>query len=66
MHTVTADPDEAFKNNSVKLPDGASTFDSGHLDPEETFEYTFEVAGTYRYFCVPHEAVGMRGAVIVE
>jgi plastocyanin len=66
MHTVTADPDEAFKDESVMLPDGASSFHSGNLNPKETFEYTFEVAGTYRYFCVPHEAVGMRGTVVVE
>ena len=66
MHTVTADPEEAFKDESVKLPDGASTFNSGNLDPKDTFEYTFEVAGTYRYFCIPHEAVGMVGTVIVE
>lgn len=66
MHTVTADPEEAFKDESVTLPDGASTFNSGNLDPKATFEHTFEVAGTYRYFCVPHEAVGMTGTVIVE
>jgi plastocyanin len=66
MHTVMADPEEAFKDKSVELPDGASTFNSGNLDPKATFEHTFEVAGTYRYFCVPHEAVGMTGTVIVE
>lgn len=66
MHTVTADPEEAFKDESVTLPDGASTFDSGNMDPGQTFEYTFETPGTYRYFCIPHEAVGMRGTVIVE
>jgi len=66
MHTVTADPDEAIKDGSVMLPDGASTFNSGNMTPEQTFEHTFEVAGTYRYFCIPHEAVGMVGTVIVE
>jgi len=66
MHTVTADPEEAFKDESVKLPEGASTFNSGNMSPDQTFEHTFEVAGTYRYFCIPHEAVGMVGTVIVE
>jgi len=66
MHTVTADPDEAINDESVTLPEEASTFDSGELDPEETFEYTFDVAGTYRYFCIPHEATKMYGTVIVE
>lgn len=66
MHTVTADPDEAFKDKSVQLPNGASTFHSGNLDPTDTFEHTFSVPGTYRYFCIPHEATGMYGTVIVE
>ena len=65
MHTVTADPAEAFKDASVALPDGAETFNSGNLNPSATFEHTFEVPGTYRYFCIPHEAVGMNGTVIV-
>lgn len=66
MHTVTADPEEAVKEKSVQLPEGASTFNSGNMDPDETFEYTFEVPGTYRYFCIPHEPVEMIGTVIVE
>ncbi|WP_263792166.1 cupredoxin domain-containing protein [Salinibacter sp.] len=48
-----------------RLPDGATPFHSGDLEPEATFEYTFETPGRYRYFCVPHEAA-MRGVVIVE
>ncbi|RAW45909.1 halocyanin domain-containing protein [Halorubrum sp. 48-1-W] len=35
-------------------------------DPETTFEHAFEEPGTYRYSSLPHEAIGMRGAVIVE
>lgn len=66
MHTVTADSDEALKAKSVELPEGASPFNSGNLNPEDTFEHTFEVAGTYRYFCIPHEAAGMKGTVIVS
>ncbi|EMA68241.1 halocyanin domain protein [Halorubrum aidingense JCM 13560] len=46
------------------------TFDSGDpVDGEgETFEYTFEDASdgdTFNYLCVPHEAVGMKGAVAI-
>lgn len=66
VHTVTADPEEATLEESVRLPEGASPFDSGNMDPKETFEYTFEVPGTYRYFCIPHEATKMYGTVIVE
>lgn len=66
MHTVTADPDKATLAESVQLPDGAQPFDSGNMDPEATFRHTFEKAGTYRYFCIPHEGVKMRGTVVVK
>jgi plastocyanin len=63
---VTADPGRAFDASRVRLPDGASTFDSGDVAPGEVFEYTFTVAGEYRYICVPHELTGMLGVVMVE
>lgn len=31
-----------------------------------TFEHTFEAAGVSKYACVPHEQMGMKGAVVVE
>lgn len=31
----------------------------------ETYAYTFESSGTYRYVCEPHEIQGMKGAIIV-
>ena len=65
VHTVTADEEEATMDKSVRLPEGADPFHSGNLEPDETFEYTFETPGRYRYFCVPHEAA-MRATVIVE
>lgn len=30
------------------------------------FEYTFDTAGTYLYYCTPHRGLGMKGAVVVE
>jgi plastocyanin len=65
VHTVTADPEKATMDKSVRLPEGAEPFHSGNLEAEETFEYTFETPGRYTYFCVPHEAA-MRATVIVE
>ena len=38
----------------------------GALDSGDTYERTFEVAGRYEYFCVPHEQGGMVGTVVVE
>jgi halocyanin-like protein len=34
-------------------------------DEGNTYEHTFEESGTYRYKCVPHETLGMKGAVYV-
>ena len=33
---------------------------------EDTFEVTFGVAGTYEYFCIPHESQGMKARIVVE
>jgi len=46
------------------------TFDSGETVNEagHTFEHTFEDVSegdTFNYLCVPHEAVGMKGAVAI-
>ncbi len=66
VHTVTGDPDKATLPTSAALPDGAAAFDSGLLEPDQTFEHTFTVPGTYRYFCIPHEGASMVGEVVVE
>jgi len=71
-HTVTAYEDE--------IPDDADYFASGGFGSEqaarddpsggnipggESYEHTFEVLGTYGYFCIPHEGTGMVGTVEV-
>jgi halocyanin-like protein len=40
-------------------------FNSGSTKTSGTYEYTFEEDGIYKYFCVPHKASGMLGAVVV-
>jgi len=35
-------------------------------DPPLTYTHTFTTAGTFEYYCVHHESIGMRGIVIVE
>lgn len=64
-HTVTADPALAKNKESVALPPGAATFNSGDLKPTQTFRYTFTTVGHYRYFCIPHEWMGMIGEIEV-
>jgi len=72
-HTVTAYEDD--------LPEGAEYFATGGFGTEEaardeiadglisggeTFEFTFDQPGTYRYYCIPHEGDGMVGTIVVE
>jgi plastocyanin len=64
-HTVTADPSLAKAKADVALPPAAEPFNSGSLKPGETFRHTFAVPSTYRYFCIPHEQMGMIGEVEV-
>ena len=65
VHTVTADPDLAALPSSAQLPAGAKPFNSGNLEPGAMFRHRFAVPGTYKYFCIPHEAAGMSGTVVV-
>lgn len=66
VHTVTADPRLVATPARVALPAGAEPFHSGDMVPGETFSRRFTVPGVYRYVCLPHEAAGMMGVVIVE
>ena len=60
--TVTWEVEAAA--HSVTSVDGS--FESEILGEGESWAYTFDDAGEYLYFCRPHRAIGMRGAVIVE
>ena len=65
QHTVTDDQSKAANKADAGLPAGAQAWDSGNIDPGKTFERTFTMPGTYKYFCIPHESAGMLGTVIV-
>lgn len=65
-HTATGDPGKAADPANVVLPEGAEPFDSGMLSQGESYSHTFEVPGRYQYVCLPHEAAGMIGEIIVE
>ncbi len=60
-HSVTADP----RLGSAALPQGAKPFASGELQPGESFRQVLPVPGRYRYFCTPHEGIGMTGTITV-
>jgi plastocyanin len=66
VHTVTADPGQATNAQDVELPKGAQRFDSGYLNPTQSYEHTFRTPGTYRYVCTLHEVQRMIGQIIVK
>ena len=65
VHDATDRRDAAVRASDVAYPAGATPFDSGPMQPGQTFSHTFTVPGTYKYICVPHEFGGMTGEVIV-
>ncbi len=66
VHTVTADPRKATNAQDVELPKSAKPFDSGYLNPGQTYRHLFRTPGTYRYVCTLHEVQQMIGQVIVK
>lgn len=66
VHHASSDPSEAVNPADVSNPPGAKPFDSGFLQPGQSFTYTFTAPGTYRYICAPHETSGMTGEVVVK
>lgn len=65
-HTATDDPSKAQQAADASLPPGAQPWDSGTIPPGQNFSHTFETPGTYQYFCIPHESLGMRGTIVVQ
>lgn len=72
-HTVTAyedgisDGDTYFASGSFESERAArDDVTEGLIAPDDGYEHTFERAGTYEYYCVPHESSGMVGTVQVE
>jgi hypothetical protein len=41
-------------------------WNSGNIGPSSSFSFTFDAAGSYPYFCIPHCASGMTGTVVVN
>jgi plastocyanin len=57
------------QNHELRIPEGAKPFNSGLLTndyvPGKVFEWTFTVEGTYDYYSMNHEVLGMVGRIIV-
>ncbi|QCC49230.1 halocyanin domain-containing protein [Halobellus limi] len=55
------------KGGSHNVVHTEGNFESDLVESTDyTFEHTFESEGTYTYSCVPHETLGMKGAVVVD
>lgn len=64
VHTATAY--HPANGKPRRIPVGARPWDSGYLvHPGDRYEVTLTVPGVYDYFCLPHEAAGMAGRIVV-
>jgi plastocyanin len=63
-HTVTAYHPNNFER-LLRIPEGAQSWNSDYLLPNESFSVTLTVEGVYDFFCIPHEHAGMVGRIIV-
>ena len=52
--------------HSLRIPEHATPWDSGLMTTKGAhFDVTFTIEGVYDYFCLPHEADGMVGRIVV-
>ena len=65
VRTVTANPGKAAVAAHVQLPSRAAPFSSGGIAAGLVYRHRFEIPGTYRYVCGPHEDDEVVGTVIV-
>jgi plastocyanin len=65
-HSTTAYEKGNGPASVTRIPENATAWNSGILSEQgATFEQTFEVTGTYDYFCIPHKVLGMIGRIVV-
>ena len=68
--TINVGDSVTWTNNASQTPhtataDGGS-FDSGNLDPGQSYTHTFSSAGTFAYHCQYHQSQGMVGTIVVQ
>jgi plastocyanin len=65
VHTTTA-YHPRNDHHSLRIPQAATPWDSGFLvNPGDHFDVVLTVPGVYDYYCMPHEAAGMVGRIVV-
>jgi plastocyanin len=63
-HTTTDEPSLAAVASDAAIPKGASGWNHV-LSAGSSFSLKLTVAGTYKYFCIPHETLGMVASITV-
>jgi plastocyanin len=74
-HTVTAYEDSIPEGAAYFASGGFDSQDAavegyengqeGNVTEGDSWEHTFETAGEYEYYCIPHEMNGMKGTISV-
>jgi plastocyanin len=67
--TVAVGTTVTWTNNGLTphtVSAAGGTFDSGYVQPGESYSFTFDSPGEYGYFCRPHVFIGMTGTVVVR
>jgi plastocyanin len=65
VHTATAYHPRNDRH-PLRIPERATPWDSGFLvNPGDHFDVTLTEPGVYDYYCMPHEAAGMVGRIVV-
>lgn len=64
FHTTTDSKSLAANAADAQLPSGASSWNHP-LNAGSSWSLKLTVAGTYKYFCIPHETLGMLGQITV-
>ncbi|MDA8395066.1 MAG: plastocyanin/azurin family copper-binding protein [Candidatus Dormibacteraeota bacterium] len=63
-HTTTDESSLAANPADAELPKGAVGWNQP-IAPGKPFSLKLTVPGTYKYFCIPHELLGMLGQITV-
>jgi plastocyanin len=66
-HSATSYTEDNPQASANRIPDDAESWNSGTLSEQGAeFTYTFEVPGTYDYYCIPHKTLGMVGRIVCQ
>ncbi|WP_128478136.1 plastocyanin/azurin family copper-binding protein [Halorussus pelagicus] len=64
-HSATAYAEGTGSAEVTRIPDDAEPWNSEIITEQGgTFSHTFEVEGTYDYFCIPHKTLGMVARIV--